>query len=144
MARPGRRCATVPHRSGTGIWPGSGWWGSIDGLCVLCADRFRPSELPSDRQALSQRTPGATLSAAVPHRSGTGTGPGSGWLGSIDALCVLCADPFRPSELPSDRRALSQRTPGAALCRGAAPPRHGHRARQRVVGSDRCALCALC
>ena len=142
---------------------------------------FRPSEPPSDRRALSQRTPGATLlprcrtgperapgpaaggwdrsmryvccvltrsgplnrpaigghwvstrpgrrSAAVPHRAGkgtalgTGTWPGSGWWGSIDGLCVRCADRFRPSELPSDRQALSQRTPGAALCRSAPPP----------------------
>ena len=38
MARPGRRSAAVPHRPGTGTGPGSGWWGSIDALCVLCAD----------------------------------------------------------------------------------------------------------
>ena len=25
-ARPGRRSAAVPHRSGTGTGPGSGWW----------------------------------------------------------------------------------------------------------------------
>ena len=101
------------------------------------------AEPPSDRRALSHGTPGAALCrGAAPLRHGHRARQRV--VGSDRCAMCACADRFRPSELPSDRQALSQRTPGAALCRGAAPPRHGHRTRQRVVGIDRCAMCAVC